>query len=113
MLEGSCDCGAVRIELAVTPTEVTDCNCGICRRYGARWSYFNPVTVQIIPPEGATTIHKRAARKLEFHFCKACGCVIHWCVPHKEYPRMGVNMRMFAPELLASLKVDFCDAASW
>jgi hypothetical protein len=24
-----------------------------------------------------------------------------------------VNMRMFPPELLASLKVDFCDAASW
>jgi hypothetical protein len=108
---GSCDCGAVRIELAVTPTDVTDCNCGICRRYGARWSYFHPMAVRIIPPEGATTIHKRAKRNLEFHFCKVCGCVTHWCV--SGYARMGVNMRMFPPELLASLKVEFCDAASW
>ena len=110
MLEGSCDCGAVRIELDTTPTEVTDCNCGICRRCGARWSYFNPAGVRI---QGATTIHKRASRQLEFHFCTVCGCVTHWAPVDKRRPRMGVNMRLFAPELLASLKVDFCDAASW
>jgi hypothetical protein len=42
MLEGSCDCGAVHIEFDDTPADVTNCNCGICRRYGALWSYFHP-----------------------------------------------------------------------
>ena len=112
MLEGCCDCGAVRIELAVMPTDVTDCNCGICRRYGARWSYFQSDQVRILPP-GATTLYKRGKRVLEFHFCAVCGCVTHWCAVDKSYTRMGVNMRLFAPEIVASLKVELCDAASW
>jgi hypothetical protein len=112
VLEGSCDCGAIHVELAETPDEVTDCNCGICRRYGARWSYFQADRVRILPP-GATTLYKRGKRILEFHFCAVCGCVTHWCAVDKSYTRMGVNMRLFAPEIVASLKVDLCDAASW
>ena len=113
MLEGSCDCGAVHIELDDTPQVVTACNCGVCRRYGALWSYFDPSRVRLLPPEGGTTIHKRAKWILEFHFCTACGCVTHWAPVDKQVARMGVNMRMFAPELLASLEVEQCDAASW
>jgi hypothetical protein len=113
MLEGSCDCGAIQIELDETPADVTKCNCGLCRRYAARWSYFDPKRVRIQPPEGATTIHKRGPRRLEFHFCRVCGCVTHWAPVDKRSPRMGVNMRLFAPELLASLPVSLCDAASW
>ena len=101
MLEGSCDCGAVHIELDETPEEVTDCNCGICRRYGSRWSYFNPRQVRILPPDGATTIYMRANRRLEFHRCAVCGCVTHWAAVQKGHPRMGVNMRMFPPEIVA------------
>lgn len=113
MLEGSCDCGAVRIELEGTPDDVTDCNCAICRRYGARWSYFDPKCVRILPPEGATTIYLRGRRILEFHRCTRCGCVTHWAPVDKQYPRMGVNMRLFPPEILAALPVVSCDAASW
>jgi len=113
MLEGSCDCGAVRVELDDAPGDVTHCNCGLCRRYGALWSYFQPSRVRLLPPQGATTIHKRAKRNLEFHFCKACGCVTHWAPVDKRYARMGVNMRLFAPEILAQLPVVECDGASW
>jgi hypothetical protein len=113
MLEGSCDCGGVHIELDDAPDDVTNCNCGICRRYGALWSYFHPKRVRLLPPEGATTIHKRGKRHLEFHHCTVCGCVTHWCAVDKRHPRMGVNMRMFPPEILAPLKVVLCDAASW
>ncbi|HTO09832.1 MAG TPA: GFA family protein [Myxococcota bacterium] len=113
MLEGSCDCGAVRIELDVAPKDVTDCNCGICRRCGARWSYFHPMSVRILPPSGATAIYQRGKRMLEFHRCTMCGCVTHWAPVDKRHPRMGVNMRLFPPELLAKLEVLLCDAASW
>jgi hypothetical protein len=113
VLEGSCDCGAVRIELDDAPDEVTTCNCGICRRYGALWSYLNPKQVRILPPDGATTIHKRAKRNLEFHHCTVCGCVTHWAAVDKRYLRMGVNMRLFPSEILAPLRVVLCDAASW
>jgi hypothetical protein len=42
-----------------------------------------------------------------------CGCVTHWAAVDKRYTRMGVNMRLFPPEILATLAVVSCDAASW
>jgi hypothetical protein len=33
MIEASCHCGAVRLEIDSPPAEVTDCHCSICRRY--------------------------------------------------------------------------------
>ncbi len=113
MLDGSCECGAVRIEVDEIPDDVTDCNCSICRRYSALWGYFNPKQVRILPPAGATTIHTRGKRWIEFHHCTVCGCVTHWSPADKRQPRMGVNMRMFAPEIVAPIKVVLCDAASW
>jgi hypothetical protein len=41
------------------------------------------------------------------------GCVTHWAAADKRYARMGVNMRMLQPEILAPLAVVWCDAASW
>lgn len=40
MIEASCHCGAVRLEIEKAPTEITDCNCSICRRYGVLWAYY-------------------------------------------------------------------------
>lgn len=110
MLEGSCDCGAVRIELAEAPNEVTECNCAICRRWAALWSYFHPRVVRIT---GGTTLYKRGPRRLEFHFCSLCGCGTHWAPVDKSSMRMGVNMRLFPREVVARLEVSQCDAASW
>lgn len=90
MLEGSCDCGAVHIELDDTPADVTHCNCGICRRYGALWSYFHRVP----------SLHGMRLRH-------PLGSI------DQRYPRMGVNMRLFPPEIVARLEVVLCDAASW
>ena len=115
MLDGSCECGAVRIEVDEIPDDVTDCNCSICRRYSALWGYFNPKQVRILPPAGATTIHTRGKLWIEFHHCTVCGCVTHWSQSPADRlePRMGVNMRMFAPEIVAPIKVVLCDGASW
>ena len=45
MIEASCHCGAVRLEIDSPPDEVTDCHCSICRRYGALWA-----CLERIPP---------------------------------------------------------------
>ena len=113
MLDGSCECGAIRIELEDAPDEVTDCNCGICRRTGARWSYFDASRVRILPPTGATTVRLRGKRVLEFHRCTVCGCLVYWCAVDRRHSRMGVNMRLFPPEVVAPLRAVSCDGASW
>lgn len=44
----TCHCGAVEIRLAAAPAQVTHCNCSLCRRYGALWTY--------VPLAGATFV---------------------------------------------------------
>jgi len=48
MIEASCHCGAVRIEVPSAPETVTSCNCSICRRYGVLWAYYQPQSVRVV-----------------------------------------------------------------
>lgn len=109
MVEGSCHCGAVRLQVDDAPTEVTDCNCSICRRYGVLWAYYAPGQVRIAG--GATDIYIWGDRMLEFHRCAVCGCVTHWAPVDKTQERMGVNVRLMEPHVLAGARVRRLDGA--
>src|ERR1700722_14347252 len=111
MIESSCHCGTVKLEIPSAPKEVTDCNCSICRRYGVLWAYYSPSHVRLIPPSGATDIYMWDDRSIEFHRCKTCGCVTHWASVDKTRDRMGVNARLMAPEVLAAVSVRKLDGA--
>jgi hypothetical protein len=111
MIEASCHCGAVRIEIDTPPETVTDCNCSICRRYGVLWAYYSPKAVRVTPESGATDIYMWNDRWIEFHRCKACGCVTHWAPVDKSYDRMGVNARLMDLAVLATARVRKLDGA--
>ncbi|KAJ6512699.1 Mss4-like protein [Mycena sanguinolenta] len=89
---GSCHCGAVGYTL-LSPekiTTVTDCNCSICARDGALWTY--PLTTSItfkgLDSLGEYTFGKRAV----YHgFCKVCGVAI--CERFIEGPDTALNVR--------------------
>ena len=110
MIESSCHCGAVQLKISRTPTEVTDCNCSLCRSYGVLWAYFSPKDVQVAAKD-ATDIYMRGERKIEFYRCKYCGCVTHWTAVDKTRDRMGVNARLMAPEILSQVRVRHLDGA--
>ena len=50
MIEASCHCGAVTLEVAAAPEILTSCRCSLCRRYGALWAYYSPKQVRIAGP---------------------------------------------------------------
>ena len=103
MIESSCVCGAVRLAISRAPDEVTDCNCTMCRRYGALWAYYSPKDVTV--PSGLTDTFSRGPKLSDFHRCKICGCVTHWSALDKTYDRMGVNARLMEPEVLARARI--------
>jgi len=109
--EASCHCGAVRLVCDVAPTEVTECNCSICRRYGVLWAYYSPTRVQLIPPDAVTDIYMWDDRAIAFHRCRTCGCVTHWSPVDKSVDRMGVNARLMPREDLARSRVRLLDGA--
>jgi len=100
--ESSCHCGAVKLVVAHAPSELTDCNCTICRRYGTLWAYYSPKEVEIT---GATDPYAHGDKSIEFHRCRVCGCVTHWAPVDRKRDRMGVNCRMMEPEIIAHARV--------
>jgi hypothetical protein len=111
MIEASCHCGAVRLEIDAEPANVTACNCSACRRYGVLWAYYSPAQVRRIEPCGPTDIYMWGKRALEFHRCAACGCVVQWSAVDKTRDRMGVNARLLDPQVLARARVRHLDGA--
>jgi hypothetical protein len=112
MVEASCHCGAVRLEIDDSPpTEVNDCSCSICRRYGTLWAYYAPERVRVLPPEPPTDVYVWGDRTLETHRCGECGCVSHWVAFDPGIDWMGVNARLMDPEVLAAARVYHSDGS--
>ena len=112
MIEASCHCGAVRFTVETAPVDVNSCNCSICRRYGTLWAYYQRPQVRLAADNGPTDIYMWGDRDLEFHRCRACGCITHWVSVDQGYLRMGVNARLMPPEVLAATPVRHSDGAS-
>lgn len=65
MIQATCHCGLVVLSLSATPTELTECNCSICRRYGVLWAYYG--RDQFAPPDpDATHTYSWDDRSIEF-----------------------------------------------
>lgn len=112
MLEATCHCGAVAIEIHAPLTAVTECNCSICRRYATRWAYFTQGTTRVKAAPGSTEIYMWGDRMVEFHRCRACGCVTHYEGLDKgPESRVVVNARMLPPESLDGVRIRHFDGA--
>lgn len=115
MLETSCHCGAVRLAISRKPQQLTDCNCSICRRYGALWAYYTRKSVRVVcEPADALAVYGWGERSLEFHHCRFCGCAMFHerAVKRGEETRLGINMRMAEPPVMAEVRVRRLDGAS-
>jgi hypothetical protein len=47
--------------------------------------------------------------ELEFHRCRACGCVTHWTAIDKTMTKMGINGRLFDEADVAQVPVQQSD----
>jgi hypothetical protein len=112
MIESTCHCGAVKLEILAAPETLTDCNCSICRRYGGLWAHYSPKDVRVVARQGAVDGYTWGDKLIAFHRCHDCGCITHWSAVDPSTDRMGVNARMMAPEVLAIARVRRLDGAS-
>ena len=89
MMTALCHCHAVRLELDGPPPWILDCNCSICRRYGALWAYHNHVPFRVVSDPDATFVYRWGGKGLAFHHCRTCGCTTHISVPEFRSARSG------------------------
>jgi len=115
MFTANCHCEAVRIRVAEPPRKVTECNCSICRRYGALWAYYTRDQVELSATPDSLSTYSWGDRTIEFFHCRTCGCLTHYeSVEKGPGSRFAVNARMLPPAVLGSLTVRHFDGAeSW
>jgi hypothetical protein len=111
-VKASCHCGLVTLAVPAAPDTVTECNCSICRRYGVLWAYYPLAQVQGALSEETTDTYLWDDRSIAFHRCRKCGCVTHWTPVIRSDDRMGVNARLFSPEVLSAARVRRLDGAN-
>jgi hypothetical protein len=111
MIEATCHCGAVRMEIAQPPEAVTSCNCSICHKLGTLWAYYTVDQVKFLSPPEATAAYSWGDRDLAFHHCRNCGCTTHWSGIAPDSQRMGVNSRLMPRTVTAEVPIRKLDGA--
>jgi hypothetical protein len=107
---GSCHCGRIRLTLRHEPIEVSECNSSICRRTAGLWHY---CAMELVSVYGKGVSYQQGDRALDTWHCPDCDCMTHWTPTDPTYQRMGVNLRMFEPDLWRDLPHRFVDGASY
>ncbi len=116
MIESSCNCGAVKLQIdAEVPVALTSCNCSVCRRYGGLLAYYSPTKVKVVADPGAIQEYTWADKSLAFVRCGNCGGYSHWrSLDPEQTERMGVNARLFVNVEVDKIRVRHFDGAnSW
>ena len=108
--EGSCHCGTIRVVIDGEPADASECNCSICRRTGALWTYCLPSQVEVT---GLGAGYVQGDATLTLWHCATCGVITHWTPRDPTYNRMGINLRLFDPALWNALPRLLVDGARW
>lgn len=115
-LEGTCHCGAVRLQLVAMPTHAVRCNCSICRRLAAVWADCHADMLRVEGHPASTEAYVWGDRSLRYVRCRYCGCTTHWesLLPDTGPPHVCVNLRNFPAALLEQVTLRYFDGAdSW
>lgn len=116
MYTASCHCGTVKLELQTKPRQLTQCNCSLCRRYGALWAYFQRRRVRVMAKRSDLAVYSWLGQRFEFFRCATCGCVTHYQRTERraDGSDMGaVNLRNIDnPTIIAHVPIRLLDGAS-
>lgn len=70
---GACHCGAVTFEIVSDFTELTTCNCSICRKKNALMVKVPEADMRILTGEDMLSTYTFHTHTAQHYFCKQCG----------------------------------------
>ena len=70
---GACHCGAVQFEIEADFTELTVCDCSLCRKKNAVMGAVHESRFRLISGEDALGLYQWNTRVARHHFCTRCG----------------------------------------
>jgi hypothetical protein len=94
------------------PEYLVDCNCSICRRYGALWAFYPLAQARIEGQEEHAEGYVWGERTISTFHCRHCGTVTHWLpLAPKPDAKFALNARTLEPAAIAGLRVRHFDGA--
>ena len=70
---GGCHCGRVRYQVETDFEPVLSCNCSICQKRGALWTYVEPAQFKLISGADELIDYQFNTHTIHHLFCRACG----------------------------------------
>ena len=70
---GGCHCGEVRYDFTGDIADVIDCNCSICQKRGALWTFVPSEKFALRAGEEVLTDYQFGKRTIHHLFCSQCG----------------------------------------
>lgn len=118
MLKLTCLCGQVRIGLTKRPDFINECNCTLCSKSGARWSYFHPLEVSVNGATGEYSREDKDDPAAQIHFCDRCGSTTHFTLTESAISKFGnvqtgVNMLLANKSNLTGIELRYPDGPAW
>ncbi len=118
MINLSCLCGQIRLQINRRPDFIHACNCTLCSKTGAHWGYFHPSEVTTAGETGGYSRHDKADPAADIRFCKRCGSTTHFVLTADAAAKfgntmMGVNMLLADEPDLAGIELRFPDGRGW
>ncbi|HEV7463202.1 MAG TPA: GFA family protein [Methyloceanibacter sp.] len=70
---GGCHCGDVRYEVETDLARVMTCNCSICQKRGALWSFVGAAKFNLLSGDADLTDYQFNKKVIHHLFCRNCG----------------------------------------
>jgi hypothetical protein len=75
-LQGSCHCGTVQFHVQAAVTELTTCDCSLCKMRNALMLKVPEAALTIQQGEEALTLYQWNTRRAKHYFCSHCGIYV-------------------------------------
>jgi hypothetical protein len=110
---GGCHCGRVRYEVTTDLAQVLDCNCSICMKRGALWTFVPEPQFKLLKGEDALADYQFGSKTIHHLFCTACGVgsFSHGKAPNGQ-ETYAVNVRCLDEIDIGSLRTTPFDGRS-
>jgi hypothetical protein len=92
MPKGACLCGAVSFEVAGELAPPDACHCTQCRKQsGHYWASTNVARAALAVRGEENVTWFQSSEKVRRGFCSACGSVLFWDPPHKDWTSIAMG----------------------
>lgn len=110
--EGGCHCGAVRIRVRSSSSQVVSCNCSMCRKRADLQLIVDARDFEVLCGESKLALYQFNTRIAQHRFCRVCG-IPPFNMPRSNSDCVAVNVRCLDQPQRGGWSIETFDGENW